>query len=339
MSDCKITRREMLCVLGRLSLAALPTTGLLACDRSKESKRILGNKYQVAIIPCPSYDDKKLLNAINLGWQKTKPPIVRNKKVVIKPNLVEFSIKRPINTDVRLVKALVRFLQELGAREVIIAEGSGHQRDTEAVWKKAGYFDLKNEFGIPLIDLNYDDLQIVKTVSYEDSLIKNLYLPKTILSADLIISVPKMKTHHWVGVTLSLKNMIGVVPGIKYGWPKNIIHWNGIEKSIVEINATIPTHYTIVDGVLGMEGDGPIMGSTKKVGALVMGNNALSVDAISASIMGLEPNKISYFQTAHENRLGSLKTEDIMLTASRTESFKTDFDLDPEFRHLKATYI
>ena len=326
----------MLCTLGRLSLAALPATGLLACDRKKGSKKIL-NKYQVAIIPCPSYDDEKLLNAIKLGWQKTKPPIVKNKRVVIKPNLVEFSEKRPINTDVRLVKALVRFLQELGAREVIIAEGPGHRRDTEAVWKKAGYFDLKNEFNIPLIDLNYDDLQVIKTVSYKDSLIKNLYLPKTILSADVIISVPKMKTHHWVGVTLSLKNMIGIVPGIKYGWPKNIIHWNKIEKSIVEINATIPTHYTVVDGILGMEGDGPIMGSSKKVGALVMGNNALSVDATSARIMGLEPNKINYFQATHENRLGSLKMEDIILAASEIEAFKTDFNLDPDFSHLKVT--
>lgn len=337
MIECKITRREMLCVLGRLSLAALPTTGLLACDRSKESKRILDKKYKVAIIPCPSYDDKKLLNAINIGWQKTNPPRVKNKKVVIKPNLVEFSVKRPINTDVRLVRALVQFLQELGAQEVIIAEGPGHRRDTEAVWKKAGYFDLKNEFNIPLIDLNYDDLRIIKTVSYKDSLIKKLYLPKTILSADVIISVPKMKTHHWVGVTLSLKNMIGIVPGIKYGWPKNIIHWNKIEKSIIEINATIPTHYTIVDGVLGMEGDGPIMGSPKKVGALVMGNNALSVDATSARIMGLEPARINYFQPAQENRLGSLKEEDIILTASEIDAFMTDFDLDPEFSHLKAT--
>ena len=328
----------MFFVLGKLSLAALPATGLLACGRSKETPKNMGDKYQVAIVACPSYDDGKLLHAINMGWINTKPPIVKNKVVVIKPNLVEFNMKRPINTDVRLVKALVRFLQELGARKVIIAEGPGHRRDTEAVWRKAGYYDLKNEIGIPLIDLNYDDLQIVKTVSYKDSLIENLYLPKTILSADLIISVPKMKTHHWVGVTLSLKNMIGVIPGIKYGWPKNIIHWNGIEKSIVEINATIPTHYTIVDGVLGMEGDGPIMGSPKKVGALVMGNNALSVDAVSSRIMGLEPNRINYLQTAHENRLGSLKTEDIILTASEIDTYKTDFDLDPDFNHLQAAH-
>ena len=336
MSEYYLTRREMLRVLGSLPLAAFPAAGFLACDRPEEGKRIVNSTYQVAIVPCPSYDDSTLLHAINLGWQKTTPPVVKNKRVMIKPNLVEFSVERPITTDVNLVKALVRFLQERGAREVIIAEGPGHRRDTEAVWKKAGYFDLKNEFTIPLIDLNYDDLQVVKTVSYKDSLIKQLYLPKTVLSADLIISVPKMKTHHWVGVTLSMKNMIGVVPGIKYGWPKNILHWNGIEKSIVEINATVPTHYTIVDGVMGMEGDGPIMGSPKKVGALLMGENALAVDATSARIMGLDPEKISYLQAAHQNGLGTLKADEITLTASGTEAFKADFDLDPELRFLKA---
>ena len=339
MNKYYITRREMLSLLGRLPFAAIPGAGLLACGSPEEEKRILTKNYQVAIVPCPSYDDSTLSHAINLGWQKTKPPIVKNKRVMIKPNLVEFNVQRPITTDVSLVKALVRFLQERGAREVIIAEGPGHRRDTEAVWKKAGYFDLKDEFAIPLIDLNYDDLQVVKTVAFKDSLIKNLYLPKTVLSADLIISVPKMKTHHWVGVTLSMKNMIGIVPGIKYGWPKNIIHWNGIEKSIVEINATIPTHYTIVDAVMGMEGDGPIMGSPKKVGALLMGDNALAVDATTARIMGLDPEKISYLQAAHENRLGTLKADEITLTASGTEAFVTDFDLDPELNFMKATRI
>lgn len=328
----------MLGLLGKLPLAAITTAELLSCSRSKESKKHgLNNKYQVAIIPCPSYENAKLMNAIQTGWQKTSPPEVKNKKIVIKPNLVEHSIERPINTDVRLTEALIQFFLELGAREVIVAEGSGHRRDTEAVWKKVGYFDLKNKYNIRLVDLNYDNLQVIKTVAFTDSLIKNLFLPETILSADLIISVPKMKTHHWAGVTLSLKNMIGIVPGIKYGWPKNIIHWNVIEKSIIEINATIPSHYTIVDGIIGMEGDGPIMGSPKSVGAIIMGHNALSVDATAARIMGIEPAQCNYFQGAHLNKLGSLEAEDITLTASPINDFKTDFKLDPEFIHLKST--
>jgi len=336
MNEGKITRRKMLGLLGKLPLATIPAAGLLSCTRSREDKeQTLGNKYQVAIIPCPSYEKAKLMNAVHLGWQKTSPPEVKDKKVVIKPNLVEYSTERPINTDVRLAEALIQFFQELGAREVIIAEGSGHRRDTEAVWKKVGYFDLINKYKVRLIDLNYDNLHIIKTRSYKDSLIKELFLPETILSSDLLISVPKMKTHHWAGITLSLKNLIGIVPGMKYGWPKNIIHWNGIEKSIVEINATIPSHYTVVDGIIGMEGDGPIMGSPKKVGAIIMGHNALSVDATAARIMGIEPAQSTYFQAAHVNKLGSLKAEDINLTASRIDDFKTDFELDPEFIHLK----
>jgi uncharacterized protein (DUF362 family) len=326
----------MLGLLGKLPLATIPAAGLLSCNRSKENKKqTLNNKYPVAILPCPSYEKEKLLNAIHLGWQKTSPPEVKDKRVVIKPNLVEYSAERPINTDVRLAEALVQFFLELGAREVIIAEGSGHRRDTEAVWKKVGYFDLKNKYNIRLIDLNYDNLHEVRTRSYKDSLIKHLFLPETILSSDLLISVPKMKTHHWAGITLSLKNMIGIVPGMKYGWPKNIIHWNGIEKSILEINATIRSHYSVVDGIIGMEGDGPIMGSPKKIGALIMGHNALSVDATAARIMGVDPAQSTYFQAAHVNKLGSLEAEDIALTASRIDDFKTDFELDPEFVHLK----
>ncbi len=327
----------MLRILSTLPLAVTGASGLVSCKSLQKNKKAgLDNKHRVSIIPCPSYDGNELLNAIKLGWQKTNPPTVKNKKIVIKPNLVEFSIKRPINTDVRLVEALVKFLLESGAREVIIAEGPGHRRDTEAVWEKAGYFDLDRNLGVSLIDLNYDDLQLVKTVSHKNSLLKKLYLPHTILSADHIISVPKMKSHHWVGVTLSLKNMIGIVPGVKYGWPKNIIHWNGIEKSIMELNATVPTHYTIVDGIMGMEGDGPIMGSPKKVGALVMGDNPLAVDATAARMMGLEPARINYMRVAHASKLGPIKTDDIALTASPIGDFKMDFDLGPEFKHLKS---
>jgi uncharacterized protein (DUF362 family) len=70
--------------------------------------------------------------------------------------------------------------------------------------------------------------------------------------------MPKMKTHHWAGVTLSMKNMFSIVPGTKYSWPKNIIHWKGIHRSILDICATAPIHFVIADGVIAMEGNGPL---------------------------------------------------------------------------------
>ena len=81
--------------------------------------------------------------------------------------------------------------------------------------------------------------------------------------------MPKAKTHHWAGVTLSMKNMFGVVPGTKYGWPKNVLHWNGIHRSILDICATAPMHFVIADGVVAMEGNGPLHGTHRHLGKIV----------------------------------------------------------------------
>ena len=80
-------------------------------------------------------------------------------------------------------------------------------------------------------------------------------------ASDFIVSMPKVKTHHWTGVTLSMKNMFGIVPGSRYGWPKNVLHWAGIHESILDICATVRPHFVIADGIVAMEGDGPLNGT------------------------------------------------------------------------------
>ena len=111
------------------------------------------------------------------------------------------------------------------------------------------------------------------------SRLRELMLPVTLHRADLVVSMPKMKTHHLAGVTLALKNLFGVMPGICYGWPKDVLHHAGIPESILDIAATVRPHLAIVDGIIGMEGDGPIMGTPKASGVLVMGTNLPAVDA------------------------------------------------------------
>ena len=100
---------------------------------------------------------------------------------------------------------------------------------------------------IRFVDLNRDEL--IRTplrASYTG--MKDLWLPRTVLEADFLVSMPKIKAHHWSGVTLSMKNMFGVVPGARYGWPKNILHWKGIQESILDLCATVPIHFVIADG-------------------------------------------------------------------------------------------
>ena len=98
------------------------------------------------------------------------------------------------------------------------------------------------------------------------SKLPGFWFPRGVAEADLIVSLPKMKTHHWVGVTAAMKNMYGTIPGIKYGWPKNVLHYNGIPETVYDINASLPRTIAIVDGIDCMEGDGPIMGTPQAHG-------------------------------------------------------------------------
>ena len=257
MSVGNATRREVLLSFGKLAMAAFPASLLLSCGkRDSRGKPDSRAAFAVAVVPCPDYDAERLYAALETGWKATNPPEVRNKRVVIKPNIVEFAGDRPINTDARLADALIRLLIAKEAGEIILAEGPAHNRDTEMLWKLSGYQELAQKYGVPLVDLNYDDILPVAHRVFPGSLLRDLYLPRTVLSADVLISLPKMKTHRWAGITLSLKNMFGIVPGIKYGWPKNVLHWNGIPRSVCEVNAAVRVHYAIVDGVVGMEGYG-----------------------------------------------------------------------------------
>ena len=107
-----------------------------------------------------------------------------------------------------------------------------------------------------------------------------------------------MKKHDGAGATLSMKNLFAVMPGIYYGWPKNVMHHVEIEKSILDINMTLNPHFAIVDGIVGMQGDGPIMGDPKQVGVLGMGRDLAAIDATCCRIMGIDPNKVSCSERA-----------------------------------------
>jgi uncharacterized protein (DUF362 family) len=143
-----------------------------------------------------------------------------------------------------------------------------------------------------------------------------------------------MKTHHWVGATLSMKNLFGVVPGGIYGWPKNVLHWAGIHESIADLHAIFPRPFAIVDGIVGMEGNGPIQGTPKPVGVLVAGHDPAAVDATGCRIMRIEPLKIEYLRLACgvESRITERNIRQI---GESLAAVATPFELIPEFRWLR----
>jgi uncharacterized protein (DUF362 family) len=276
------------------------------CDWNEWSHRA-----QVFIGKAPSYE-ANLETIIKTGLAELglSPVCTKGKRVLLKPNLVEASEKSPhINTHPAVVRAVAEVFRSWGAASVVVAEGPGHCSDTQLVLDESGLGPVLRDTNLEFVDFNHDDIVFVSNRLRRSSLAQ-LALPATLEQADLIVSLPKMKTHHWVGVTLSLKNLFGVMPGIVYGWPKNVFHFAGIGPTILDIAAAVRPHLAIVDGIIAMEGDGPIMGTAKSVGVLVMGTNLPAVDATCVRIMGLNPWRVGYLRDA-SGRLGPVSERHI----------------------------
>ena len=254
---------------------------------------------------------------------------VTGKRVVLKPNLVEFSRGKVINTDPRFVDGVIEFFKLEGAAEIVVAEGPGHWRNVQYLVNASGLGDVLRKHGVRFVDINHDEP--VKTINLGRTTgLEYLYLSRTVLDADVFVSLPKLKTHHWAGATLSLKNLFGTLPGICYGWPKNELHWRGIPYSIVDIACTHTPHLAIVDGIVGMEGDGPLNGVAKHVGALVMGIDLVAVDATCCRLMKLPTERIPTLVLAAQKRLGYMREELIPQIGEPIEALAKQFELPPK---------
>ena len=229
---------------------------------------------------------------------------IRGKRVLLKPNLVEPTRECPhMTTHPQMIVAAAEVFRAWGAT-VTVGEGPGHLRDTDMALVESGVADVLDSMGLPFADLNYEEVSWVKNGG-RTSKLAGFYFPRAVVEADLIVSMPKMKTHHWVGVTGAMKNLYGTIPGIKYGWPKNVLHHNGIPQTVFDINASLPKTIAIVDGIECMEGDGPIMGTMKPMGLVLVGTNPVAVDATMCRLMQVDPLAVSYLSLA-AGRLGPL---------------------------------
>jgi len=316
-----ISRRDLVFRLlprGLFTILSLPI--LQACMRSEPPSETF-----VAKVPRYGAD---IRSAILSGFRElgVRPDEIKGKTILLKPNLVETRADAPhVNTHPGVIRGAIEAFRSLGASRVLVAEGSGHCRDTLRLLEETGIMDVLAEDRIPFVDLNYDDVYTVPNAGGHSRL-KTLTLPLTLRKVDWIVSMAKLKTHHWTGVTLSMKNLFGLMPGSCYGWPKNVLHHAGIEDCILDINATVRPHFAIVDGIVGMEGDGPIMGTPKAAGVIVMGRNFPAVDATCARIMGIDPKRVEYLADS-SGRLGAIREENIRQHGETLSSVRTPFTL------------
>jgi uncharacterized protein (DUF362 family) len=295
--------------------------------------RAMPDSTTVHIGKADSYDDD-LVAVVARMYETFRDKVpLKDKRVVLKPNLVEYHPDRVINTNPKVIGAVIALCHAEGAKEVIVAEGPGHWRNVEYLVTASGLRDVLAKYGVKFIDVNSDRIAQRTNLGMLTGM-EHIFYSATIAEADVLISMPKFKTHHWAGVTLSLKNLFGTLPGICYGWPKNELHHRGIENSIIDIALTRTPELAIVDGILGMEGDGPLNGGARKMGALLMGNDPLAVDATCARLMGFRPEKINHLQLGAQRRLGHIDATRILQAGAKVEELRQHFVPPPKLEGI-----
>jgi uncharacterized protein (DUF362 family) len=325
----ELDRRRLVISAAGLAIGGAATTRFLPEEMLLRDRRPARSR--VAILSAEHYSEG-LADLVFSGLREFRLNL-REKTVLLKPNLVEYIAGVEVNTNPLLVGAAAEAFLRLGARRVVVGEGPGHQRDTYLVLAESGLGSRLSSQHIRFVDLNRDELCNVPVKATYTGL-DHLWLPRTVVTSDFVVSMPKVKTHHWAGVTLSMKNMFGIVPGAKYGWPKNILHWKGIHRSVLDICATAPIHFVVADGVIAMEGNGPLHGTHRHLGKIVLADDPVSADFTCARLMGLNPSLVWHLDRA-SHFLGNGSPGRIDFIAEGLPQRIVPFDVLPEFGCLR----
>jgi uncharacterized protein (DUF362 family) len=240
------------------------------------------------------------------------------KTILVKPNYVTTDAPTTgITTDGRIVEGVVRFLREHALHEIIIGEGSG-EGDTLEAFKVAGVDQVAERWKARMVDLNRDEF--VQIAPQNPLALKQVNIARTALECT-IISVPKLKPHRLVRVTLSLKNMMGAMT------PKGSMHGHLSEK-IVDLASIIKPSVAVVDGIIAGEGH-ETSGNPVEMNLVIAGTDPVAVDAVGAAVMSIPPETVKHLRMAEERGLGTCNLERIEILGEPLEKvrrkFKTSF--------------
>jgi uncharacterized protein (DUF362 family) len=239
--------------------------------------------------------------------------------VLIKPNLVAVppSADAGVCTRASVCKAVADLVTRQGGRPVI-AESSSRGIDTEEVIKAMGY-DLLRQQGYEVIDLK--KTRTVKAPVAGGCILDEVSTYELAMEADAIISVPVMKTHDQTDVTLSLKNLKGLVIDAD----KRRIHQIGLFEGVCDLNLLFRPVFTVIDGITAQEGLGPVHGLPVEMGLVLAGSDLVAVDATASRIMGFEPGQTRLLRMAEERGLGVLDSDRIEVVGERVEDVRRRF--------------
>ncbi len=221
--------------------------------------------------------------------------------ILIKPNLVE-ALAPPITTPVELVKNIILYLQKRTDAKIIVGEGTASASyDTYHAFETLGYTKMAQELGVPLIDLNEEPS--VELHLKQCSRWPIMHIPKIALES-FLLSAPVLKAHSLAGVTLTMKNMMGLVPPQHYqqggGWKKSAFHLQ-IQDAVADLNQYRTPDFTVLDASVGMA-EAHLWGPTcsPPVGILAASDDPVAIDAYGTKLLQKDWQDIGHIKKTHQ---------------------------------------
>lgn len=290
---------------------------------------------RVAIARCHTYEDEAVAAALaeafgHLGGMSAfvKP----GDRVCLKPNLLfKAAPERAITTHPSVLRAVIREVRACGAAEVLVGEspaGRGTLASARAAWKAAGWLDVCEQEGATLVLFDED---VVRVENPDSSLFASFEIGRAAAEADVLISLPKLKTHGFQQFTGAVKNLFGCVPGLrKAQFHVKVPDRYDFGRMLVDLMLACRPRLAIMDGIVGMQGQGPGGGEPAELGLLLASPSCPALDVVASAIVGFEPLGVYTNRAAHERGLCPASADEAeVLGVGWREAMPETFDRPP----------
>lgn len=250
-----------------------------------------------------------------------------NDRVVVKPNYVEPMMPDTgVTTDPRIIEAVIEWLQERGVKTITIAEGGDTAAKTDRAFRMVGLPEIAERRGVRLLNV-FRDERVEVDIPGASSL-HRVGLSRTILEADCLVDLPKLKCHCMAGVTLGIKNLMGAVV------PDKMMMHRGLQERLADLALVLRPKLCVIDGLTGSAGH-ETAGTPVKSDLIIAGRDVVATDAIGCLAMEIDPMEIRHLRLCAERGLGELRPDKIQVVGAAIEKVRKDYQRSP-FRSLPA---
>lgn len=286
---------------------------------------------EVTLLKCTEYDvdivEKKLREGFELlgGESYLRRLIPEKSSVLLKPNML--SVEKsgsPVVTNDVVFEAVIRIIKDY-AGSISFGDSPGFG-DARKAAEKSGLMDIANKYGV-----KFEEFRESVHVKLENSILcKSWNVAKAPYEADVVITLPKLKTHAMAYYTGAIKNQFGCIPGTqKAAWHTRMPDAHNFCKMLLDLNTVINTNFAILDGIIAMEGNGPKSGKPYKMNTLIMGESLSAVDSTAVRLIGYDnPLDTPVLKEVYDNNWGAVLPKDIKILGEQFENMKAkDFEL------------